>query len=117
MTKSIQAASYTQVPTAEPAGLPTERTTPRHDLSAEAADSAGQLQAVHANCQVSARNLLLYLALGRHDRTGPAPAHHPAAPLVVVGRARLPLIFHVSPITCPRFSAPAPAWLFPKPNG
>ena len=45
-----------------------ELTTLRHDMVAESAESADRLRAVHPNFRLSARNLLHYLALRRHDR-------------------------------------------------
>ena len=86
VTESIQAVSNTQAPTAEPAELLTELTALRHDLIAEAANSADQLQAVHPNFQVSARNLLHYLALRRHDRR-PLQERLAALGLSSLGRA------------------------------
>ena len=54
--------------TAELSELITELTALRHDMVEAAAQDADDLRAVHPNFQVSARNLLHYLALRRHDR-------------------------------------------------
>lgn len=59
---------YIQQHAPELTGLLTELTTLRADRVDLADQSADQLQAVHPNFRLSARNLLHYLALRQHDR-------------------------------------------------
>ena len=68
MAEPTQTVSLVQVLAAEKANLMAELTALRHDMVAEAAGAAGRLRAVHPHFRLSARNLLHYLALRRHDR-------------------------------------------------
>ena len=68
MPELMLSIPYIQQHTPELTGLLTELTTLRANLVDLADQSADQLQAVHPNFRLSARNLLHYLALRQHDR-------------------------------------------------
>ena len=68
MAETVQAGPSARLPAAEIAKLLTELTALCHDMVAAAAPAADHLRAVHPHFRLSARNLLHYLALRRHDR-------------------------------------------------
>ncbi|WP_310394190.1 pyruvate kinase [Hymenobacter sp.] len=67
MAETVQARPPARPPAAATAELIAELTVLRRDMVAAAAQAADHLRAVHPNFGLSARNLLHYLALRRHD--------------------------------------------------
>ncbi len=68
MAELVLSTPYAHQHAPELAGLLAELTALRADMVGLAEQSADQLRAVHPNFQLSARNLLHYLALRQHDR-------------------------------------------------
>ena len=68
MAELILSTPYAQQHAPELAALLAELTALRADMVGLADQSADQLRAVHSNFQLSARNLLHYLALRQHDQ-------------------------------------------------
>ena len=114
MAETVQAGPSIRLPAADIAELLTELTALRHDMVAAAAPVADHLRAVHPHFRLSARNLLHYLALRRHDRR-PLQDRLAALGLSSLGRAEAHALATVEAVrvVLNALSGPgaaAPAW-------
>ncbi len=115
MSELVLAPSYAHQHAPELAELSTELTALRASMVALADQSADQLQAVHPNFEVSARNLLHYLALRQHDRRA-LQTRLAALGLSSLGRAEAhalatvdAVLAAVQALAAPDEAAPAPS--------
>ena len=115
MSELVLSPPYAHQHAPELAELSTELTALRASMVALADQSADRLHAVHPNFEVSARNLLHYLALRQHDRRA-LQTRLAALGLSSLGRAEAhalatvdAVLAAVQALAAPNEAAPAPS--------